>query len=145
MTVFPDGTKEALHGHHYQPSVSISLAPVAFEKMISFSEVKTSMKKLAALWDEKVLLATENPFFKIADFNSKKIDFTLCGKHYVLPSDEVVMLKVDNITCENLARAYFEFLEADLECLKRPEIKSISVFIEESPGQGAGYTREMNA
>jgi 6-pyruvoyltetrahydropterin/6-carboxytetrahydropterin synthase len=71
----------------------------------------------------------------------EEIEFRLCGKRYVLPSDEVVLLKVDNITCERLARAYFEFLLSDMEpILKKASVSSMSVYIEESPGQGAAYT-----
>lgn len=142
MTVFPDGTKEALHGHQYQPTITLKLKDASFEAMLPFSEVKNSMKKIAKLWDERVLLATENPHFKILKHSKNEIEFTLCNKRYVIPSDEVVLLKVDNITCENLARAYYEFLQSDLHAIfSNKNIQSVSVYIEESPGQGASYTR----
>ena len=144
MTVFPDGTKEALHGHQYQPSISIRFREAGFESMIPFSVIKQSMKKIADLWDEKVLLATGNPFFELVRSGREEIEFKLCGKRYVLPSEETVLLKVDNITCERLARAYFEFLRADLdELLKKGAITSMSVYIEESPGQGAAFEHEF--
>jgi 6-pyruvoyltetrahydropterin/6-carboxytetrahydropterin synthase len=144
MTVFPDGTKEALHGHQYQPTLSLFSGETGFESMIAFSTIKESMKKIAKLWDEKVLIATGNPFFEILRNTREEIEFTLCGKRYVLPADEVVLLKVDNITCERLARAYFEFLVSDLEeVLKKGKISSMCVFIEESPGQGAAFRHEL--
>ncbi len=140
MTVFPDGTKEALHGHQFQPTLSFCFPESGFESMIPFSVIKQSMKKIAKLWDEKVLLATENPFFELVKNGRDEIEFKLCGKRYVLPADEVVLLKVDNITCERLARAYFEFLRSDLEpVLNTASAISLSVTIEESPGQGAVY------
>ena len=142
MTVFPDGTKEALHGHQYQPTVKIKVQEVELKKMIPFSEVKAGMKKIAALWDEKVLLATLNPHFKLKKRSKKEVELTLCKKRYVLPAEEVVFLKVDNVTCENLARAYFEFLEMELDLLKNKNILAVSVDIEESPGQGAAYVHE---
>lgn len=141
MTVFPDGTKEALHGHQYQPTLTVILKDVGFKKMIPFSEFKLAMKKIAVLWDEKVFLATENPFYRPLKHTRTSLEFTLCDKRYVLPTDEVVLLKTDNITCENLAYAYFEFLKAELdETFHSSNIKSVSVYIEESPGQGASYT-----
>jgi 6-pyruvoyltetrahydropterin/6-carboxytetrahydropterin synthase len=144
MTVFPDGTKEALHGHHYQPTLTLSFRESGFESMIPFSTIKESMKKIAALWDEKVLLASENPFFEPIRNGREEIEFKLCGKRYVLPSEETVLLKVDNITCERLARAYFEFLRADLEgVLKKGTLLAMSVYIEESPGQGASFSNEF--
>lgn len=141
MTVFADGTKESLHGHQYQPTVTLTVKDASFEAMIPFSEVKASMKKIAKLWDEKVLLASENPRFEIMKHSKTSIEFNLCQKRYVLPSDEVVLLKIDNVTCENLARAYFEFLQSDLHSIfENKNIQTVSVYIEESPGQGAAYT-----
>ena len=141
MTVFPDGTKESLHGHQYQPTLTITVREASFESMIPFSRFKEAMKKIANLWDEKVLIASENPHFKKVRRSRKEFEFKLCGKRYVLPSEEVVLLKVDNITCEQLARAYFEFLRSELEDeFEASNVLSISVYIEESPGQGAAYT-----
>ena len=139
MTVFRDGTKESLHGHQYTPTLTSGVKDVSFKKTILFSEIKSAMKKIATLWDEKVLLATENPHFKLKSHSKKSIDFNLCGKQYLLPSDEIILLPVDNITCENLAKSYFEFLKMELDWLHDKNIRSVSVYIEESPGQGAAY------
>lgn len=141
MTVFPDGSKEALHGHQYQPTLTVQFKSAEFKKMVPFAHFKNAMKILAGLWDEKVLLATKNPHFKVLKHSKKEMEFTLCGKRYVIPSDEIVCLKTDNITCETLARCYFEFLKAELEDeFKDPNVLSVQVYIEESPGQGAAYT-----
>lgn len=141
MTVFSDGTKEALHGHHYVPTLSLQVRDASFEAMVPFSRFKEGMRKIAKLWDERVLLATENPFFELVKSGRQEVEFRLCGKRYVLPADEVVLLKTDNISCEALARAYFEFLSAELDTeLGSKNVLSVSVFIEESPGQGASYT-----
>jgi 6-pyruvoyltetrahydropterin/6-carboxytetrahydropterin synthase len=140
MTVFPDGTKEALHGHQYVPTVTVVVLDASYKKMIAFADIKTAMKKLAALWDERVLVATENPHFKLKTKTRDSIDFTLCKKRYVIPRDEVVLLKIDNVTCEALAKAYYEFLEMELDWAADKNIISVSVYIEESPGQGASYT-----
>jgi 6-pyruvoyltetrahydropterin/6-carboxytetrahydropterin synthase len=107
--------------------------------MIPFSAVKIGMKKIATLWDEKVLLASENPYFKKSKQTKDSIEFSLCKKKYVLPRDEVVLLKVDNITCEALAEAYYEFLEMELDFFDNKNITAVSVYIEESPGQGAAF------
>lgn len=141
MTVFPDGTKEALHGHQFVPTLTIRVRDASFEAMVPFSRFKDGMRKIARLWDEKVLLATENPFFEILRSGRQELEFRLCGKRYVLPADEVVLLKTDNITCEALARAYHEFLSAELDGeFRSRNVLSVSVHIEESPGQGASYT-----
>lgn len=145
MTVFPDGTKESIHGHQYLPSVVLRVKDASFSKMIAFSEVKAAMKKLSTLWDEKLLLATQNPHFKILQSTKTSLEFELCQKRYVIPADEVVLLKIDNVSCEGLARAYFEFLEMQLEWNRDPNVLAVSVTIEESPGQGATWNQEYDA
>jgi 6-pyruvoyltetrahydropterin/6-carboxytetrahydropterin synthase len=138
MTVFPDGTKEAMHGHQYMPTLTVTLRDASFEKMLPFSDFKAAMKKIALHWDEKVLLASENPYFKRLSQDQGSFEFTLCNKRYVLPFDEIVLLKTDNITCERLAEVYFQHLQSELKTLfADPNILSISVYIEESAGQGA--------
>lgn len=139
MTVFPDGTKEALHGHQYMPTVTVSMIENEFKEMIPFSEIKKGMTAIAKEWDEKILLATQNPYFKVIKKTKSSLDFTLCKKRYVLPVEEVVLLETQNITCEDLAKVYFERLYSKVRALKKAEIMGVSVDIEESPGQGATY------
>lgn len=143
MTVFPDGTKEALHGHNYVPSLTVRVRDASFEATIPFSRLKAGMKKIAAAWDEKVLVAIRNPYHETLRDDGREFEFRLCGKRYVLPADEVVRLETDNISCETLARAYHEALAAELgDELRSPNILAVSVFIEETPGQGAAYHRD---
>ena len=143
MTVFPDGTKEALHGHQYLPTLTLGVRDSSFKAMLPFSELKVAMEKIAALWDEKVLIATENPHYQKLKQTKDSLEFTLCKKRYVLPRDEVVQLKIDNVTCEQLARAYFEFLSSELDdVFSHKNILYVNVYIEESPGQGAAFCYE---
>lgn len=139
MTVFPDGTKEALHGHQYMPTVTISYDDAQHLPMISFQEVKKGMAEIAKKLDEKVLLASLNPHFKLVSQSKTEIEFLLCKKRYVLPHDEFELLPVDNITCENLAKIYFDFLYEKIDILRREDVLGVSIDIEESPGQGATY------
>jgi hypothetical protein len=53
-----------------------------------------------------------------------------------------VRLDTDNISCETLARAYFDLLGAELGSeLETGNILSVMVYIEETPGQGAAFER----
>jgi 6-pyruvoyltetrahydropterin/6-carboxytetrahydropterin synthase len=105
----------------------------------------TGMKRIALAWDEKVLVATRNPFYEPLRLDDQELEFRLCGKRYVLPVDEVVRLDTDNISCETLARTYFDLLEAELGPeLHADNILSVAVYIEETPGQGAAFERVMS-
>lgn len=140
MTVFADGTKEALHGHNYRTEVTIGVNDASLAGMASFHEIKAATREVCASWDEKVLLARKCPFLKIAAESSSEVDFTLCGKHYVLPSDEVVWLAMENVVTETLAEEFCRLLVAKL----RPEflakqVIEIEARVDEITGQGASF------
>jgi 6-pyruvoyltetrahydropterin/6-carboxytetrahydropterin synthase len=137
MTVFPDGTKEALHGHNYRTEVSVDLRSIALDQMISFSVFKAAMKQICDAWDEKVLLAKNCPFFKVIASSPKELEFTLCGKRYVLPADEVVLIERDNITSETLSAEFCQQLLKKLGPKVTAAILGLEVRIEEMTGQGA--------
>ncbi len=138
MTVFPDGTKEALHGHGYQTEVSIGLENLALDKMVSFAVFKTALKAICSAWDEKVLLAEHCPFLSDVRKTPTETEFTLCRKRYILPNDEIEWLPIDNVTVENLAA---EVLRRLLPAVKRTpgfaNLLWIETRVDESPGQGA--------
>jgi 6-pyruvoyltetrahydropterin/6-carboxytetrahydropterin synthase len=145
MTVFPDGTKEALHGHNYRTQVSISLKTIELSKMLPFSTVKAAMKKICDQWDEKVLLARFCPFFKLVASSPLETEFSLCGKRYVLPTDEIVFIDRDNVTTETLSAEFCERLIGLLDPRVLAEsISGIEVRIEEMLGQGASYIWKAN-
>jgi len=140
MTVFPDGTKESLHGHNYTIEVTVHLKEISFKKMISFSEIKSAMRIICEEWDEKVLIALKNPYFEIRSESSVEIDFLLCKKRYVLPKDEVAFLPIDNITSEALAEEFASRLGNALKIrIQSQEIIGLQVRIEESFGQGSTF------
>src|SRR5690349_3465641 len=106
MTVFPDGTKEALHGHNYMTEVEFDLEDVALSRLISFSVFKDAIRKICQSWDEKVLIPANCPFLQIKSQTKEEVEFLLCGKRYVLPLEEVVFLPIDNVSSEGLSQEF---------------------------------------
>ncbi len=145
MTVFPDGSKERLHGHNYYLSLTIELDSIQFESMIDFGPVKEALSQLCAEWKERTLLATKNPFFEIVSDSDREIEFLLCKERYVLPRQDVLLLPIDNLAVEPLADlAANRLLETLGEHLKPECVRAIEVTIEENPGQGATSRRELS-
>lgn len=143
MTVFPDGTKENLHGHNYQVSIEIDVPKADLAEMLPFHEVKKTASAICDRWDEKVLLAAKCPFLKGRVDSVEATAFELCGKKYSLPADEVVWLPVDNVTSESLSRLFAEKLAEDLAgALKKTRASRLELRIEEAPGQGASAVLE---
>ena len=138
MTVFPDGTKERLHGHNYQVSVAIEVADVSFAAMVPFAPIKAALAELCALWKERTLLAERNPHFTIVRESERELEFTLCGARYVLPREDVLLLPIDNVAVEPLAVHVAELLVAQLgPTLDAAHVLGLEATIAESPGQGA--------
>lgn len=141
MTVFPDGTKEALHGHNYQTAVTLSFKGNSpFQTMIPFSKIKKQLKSICDHLDEKILIPKKCPFLK--EFKSERkenIAFELCGTYYSLPLSECHFILTETITCESLSEYVAEqmshiFTSKDIKTYKLNSLK-VSVF--ESPKQGA--------
>ena len=95
MTVFPDGTKERLHGHNFQVTVALDLSEIGFKSFLDFSVVKAALNAQCKEWDDRLILAAKCPYFKILSKTSQELEFTLCGKRYVIPQDELVMLDLE--------------------------------------------------
>jgi len=145
MTVFSDGTKERLHGHNYCTQVSLEFRDFNLSTMIPFSDVKLVMKKICDTWDEKFFLPMLCPFLEIKKQDSESVDFKLCGKRYVMPADEVVMLPVDNITTESLAQQFSKNLLVTLRStLEKKGVLKVEVKVEEITGQGASFITTLN-
>lgn len=140
MTVFPDGTKESLHGHNYTATLTVTLRSMSLRQMIPYSIFKSKMAQICQEWDEKLLLPGKCPFFKTIRKSKVEIEFKLCKKRYLLPQDETVILPVDNITAEALAETFCNRLleKVDSKVLAN-QLQAVEVKIEEFPGQGASF------
>ena len=144
MTVFPDGTKERLHGHNYYVSLTIELGNIDFQSMVDFGPLKEALAQLCNEWKEHILLATENPYYELIRQSEEEIEFLLCKERYVLPRKDVLLLPIDNLAVEPLSKLACDRLCASMhDQLQGDVVEAIEVTIEENPGQGATTRREM--
>ena len=141
MTVFRDGTKERLHGHNFYVQVHLEVKDVSFASFLDFGPVKKVVSELCDAWDERLLLAEFCPHFKLLKKDALEIEFTLCGKRYLVPADEALLLPVDNIIIENLAAAFGKALHKRMKPnFESGEVVEAFVEIYETHGQGASYS-----
>ena len=141
MTVFPDGTKERLHGHNYAVGVALDVARVDLPSMIPFAQIKACLAELCAAWKEHVLIAVQNPHLRIVR-DDAELELTLCGERYVMPRGDALLLPIDNVSVEALAAHVAALLREQLGALS-PHLLALEVTIEESPGQGATCTVDL--
>src|SRR5215208_1596525 len=114
MTVFPDGTKERLHGHNYQLGIALDVSDVSLGAMIPFAALKAALGELCHAWKERVLLAARNPHYQVVRDDGQELEFRLCGQRYVLPRGDVMLLPIDNIAVEPLAAHIADLLSERL-------------------------------
>jgi len=144
MTVFPDGRKERLHGHNYTVGVALELGAVGFEHLIDFAVIKRAIAELVAEWRERTLVAGRSPRLERLEQKGGEVELVLCGRRYVLPEEDVLVLPVDNTTTEAIAGLWADLLVERLgPALRGSAAVSLEVTIEESPGQGASAARPL--
>ena len=143
MTVFPDGTKERLHGHNYTIAVAIEVERIDLPAMIPFGDIKAAIGELCAAWKERVMIASHNPHLVIVRDEARELELTLCGERYVFPRGDVLLLPIDNISVEALSAHVAEILRDKLAKLAAGNARSLEVTVAEHPGQGASCMVEL--
>jgi len=140
MTVLPDGSKERLHGHNYQVAVSVELRDVSFQHFLHFDVFKRALEGQCKEWDEHLLLAEKNPHLTIMRRDAVELEFTLAGKHYVVPADEALLLPIENVVVETLSVEFCRrFIERMGAALDPSLIAAVEVTVTETRGQGGSY------
>jgi 6-pyruvoyltetrahydropterin/6-carboxytetrahydropterin synthase len=140
MTVFPDGTKERLHGHSFQVSVAVDLRDVSFAAFLDFAVVKAALEAQCREWNERLILAERCPFMTDVRREGGEVELRLCGKRYVVPEEDVLWLPIDNVVVETLAIEFARALAARLgPALRRDVVAGLEVEITESARQGGAY------
>lgn len=138
MTLFPDGTKERLHGHNYQVEVTVEVASAEGDAFIAFSELKQTIREVCDQLDERVLLPSRSPRLTVVQQDADEIEIVACDRRYVFPADEVVLLDMDNVVTETLATHVARQLAMRWKPLfDQKRMKSVEVTIRETLGQGA--------
>lgn len=141
FTVFGGDEAEAFHGHNYRVGVELSGADVdELEFLVPVAAAKRAIRSLCAELDEKVLLPTECPHLELGQ--GETVTATFGQRRYELPSSEVVLLPVANVTVEALARLFWQRLADRWDSL-RERVETLEVTVTETRGQGASYRRDL--
>jgi 6-pyruvoyltetrahydropterin/6-carboxytetrahydropterin synthase len=143
MTVFPDGSKEKLHGHNFNVSVALDLHTVAFGTLLDLGVVKRAVEAQCREWNEHLLLPERCPRLEILR-RDEEVEFRLCGKRYLLPAEDVVFLPVENVIVETLAVELARRIVERLgPALSRDVVAAIEVDVREARGQGGTFTMSL--
>jgi 6-pyruvoyltetrahydropterin/6-carboxytetrahydropterin synthase len=142
--IYSDEFRENLHGHNYTAGAEIEgeIGPAGM--VINFLDLKGALLEACEPLDHKVLLPGANPLVKLrGDSEGSKEVRVVCeyGEEYVFPRNAAVVLRLQNVTAENLAHYIAELLRNKL--LQRATAVAITVEVKETPEFGARVRLEL--
>ncbi|GAB3741012.1 6-pyruvoyl tetrahydropterin synthase family protein [Silanimonas algicola] len=102
FTIFPDGSRERLHGHNYRVRMVATYVVRGDGMAVDYGLLKRALRKVCAGLDEYLLLPSASRYLRIAEADGA-IEATIGPSRFVFPAGDVIVLPVENITGEALA------------------------------------------
>lgn len=134
--IFPDGSKERLHGHNYRVAVELEMGLSDDGLVADFKAVKPAIRALCNELDEFWLVPGEHPAVEIEARDDGHTMVTYHDCRYMAPTSEVVVLPIANTSSELFAA----WIARELDRRLAPElgegtILRLKVEVEETAGQ----------
>jgi len=144
--IFPDGSKERLHGHNYHVEVEIHGGLGERGLVMDFNDAKPLIRALCDELDEHWILPAHHPELKIHHGADGHTAVEYRGARYLAPSDEIVELPINNSSAENLASWFGRELMRRLsEQFSPTQVQRLRVSISETSGQRGVYELTRDA
>jgi len=138
--IFPDGSKERLHGHNYRVRVEIEGPLTEHGLIIDFLDAKPLVRQLCDVLDEHWLVPGQHPELKVEQLDNRHSAVVYREYRYLVPTEELIVLQVNNISVENLAMWLGDALRARLmERFGDNTVSRLRVAVSETPGQSGVY------
>jgi 6-pyruvoyltetrahydropterin/6-carboxytetrahydropterin synthase len=134
------GQMEPLHGHNYAVTIEVTGALTEDAWVCDFSTLKSLGKAICDELDHKFLLQAESTLLEI-DEGATNYKVRFGDRGFVFPKGDVLALPIDNTTAERIAEYFVGRLRPELAARGATNMTSISVGVEEAPGQ-AGWATE---
>ena len=139
-----EGRCEPLHGHNYDVLIEVEGELAEDGWVVDFGALKSLARAICRELDHKFLLQRESKTLTIDEGMSNwKVRFQERG--WVFPKSDVLALPIENSTAEQLARWFAGRLRAGLAERGAANVTSLTVGIEEMPGQAGWWREEMVA
>ena len=138
--IFPDGSAERLHGHNYRVYVEVEARLSRFGLVIDFQHIKPLVKALLDELDEHWIVPGEHPELACTRRDDGVCEVRYRERYYAAPSEDVLVLPINNTSAENLSAWLGRTLLARMEeRFEDVEVRSLSLAVEETPGQRGVY------
>ncbi|HKM13902.1 MAG TPA: 6-pyruvoyl tetrahydropterin synthase family protein [Candidatus Methanomethylophilaceae archaeon] len=129
-----------LHGHSYVVRLRLEGDINDNGMLMDFVILKKELRSIMSSMDHRTLLPASSKDVKLTIIDDS-VEVNTCGKRYVFPLEDVVILDLSNTTAEEMAKLMVRQMIQDVEF---PEnIHSVSIGLDEERGQTAWYTEEL--
>ena len=129
-----------LHGHSYVVRMRLEGELDENGMVMDFVVLKKKLRSMTDEMDHKVLLPSASKIVKIEEKDGS-FEVSSCGKRYVFPSEDVMLLDIPTTTAEEMARMMTEKMAGETAFPKT--VRSVSVGLDEERGQTAWYTKVL--
>ena len=126
-----------LHGHSYIVRLRLE-GDIGEEGMImDFVVLKKKLREIIDELDHKTLLPTASKDVKLS-IDNESVEAVSCGKRYVFPRMDVTLLDIPTTTAEEMSKMMALRMVAETRI--PPNVRSLSIGLDEERGQTAWYT-----
>jgi len=133
---------EPLHGHNYQVTAEVEGELTEDAWLLDFVDLKRMVRRLCDELDHRLLLQGEGRDMQIGE-RGESWEIAVAGRSYLIPKTDVVVLPIDNCTAERLAEWMCGRLKEELGAAGASNLTTVSVGMEEAPGQAAWHSEEL--
>ncbi len=139
--IFGDGSREELHGHNYKVEVEVEGETIAGDLVLDFILFKPIIKSICDGLDHRTLLPRFNPNLEVTEHADRVEARYKDGSYFCFPRRDVLVLDLPNTSTEMLATFIAKKIMGELPSrIPDARLRSMSVSVEESPGQSGVYT-----
>jgi 6-pyruvoyltetrahydropterin/6-carboxytetrahydropterin synthase len=143
--IFPDGSSERLHGHNYRVRVEIEASLTRHGLVLDFKMVKPVIRELLDSLDEHWLVPGAHPTLTHTQRPDGVTEVRYRGLYYAAPTEDVIVLPINNTSSENLAQWTARELKSRLaQRFEDLDVRRLRVAVEETSGQSGVYTFEAD-
>ena len=129
---------ERLHGHNYRVAVEVEAELDANFYVFDFIALKARTMEITDTLDHRMMLATRNALIRVHQ-EQKRIRVTYGDREWIFPSEDCVLLPIENTTAELLARYIGQRLLEELRRQHNFTPQVLRAEVEENIGQSARY------
>lgn len=138
--IFPDGSKERLHGHNYRVRCEVDGDLDGHGLVIDFKLIKPVIRQICDELDEHWLVPAHHPGLRLTPRADGHTEVEYQGARYLAPSDEIIALPIGNTSAEYLAAWIGRTLLARLrERFGIARVRHLRLQVSETDGQDGVY------